>query len=202
MTCHDSGGLASAACTPSQPLNARRFALSRIVPRPSQATIARARLFGVNEIPPHTAHLAERLLRRYCDRICPPTARHIVQLDFDLAPDRVTLFEMRLFCGVPGATRRVPFAQMRYRTTPPAWTLHYHQADGHWRRYRHLPPAASLVSLLRAVDADAHNLFWPHINGASLRWCDPRGRCSECDERYCTILGLSLPIAVRAVGGP
>jgi hypothetical protein len=153
----------------------------------------------VSAMPIHTAHLAERLLRRYCDRICPPTARHAVQLDFELEADRVTLYERRLFCGVPGATRRVPFAQMRYRAALAAWTLHHLDRDGQWRRDRRMQPHPSLVVLLRAIDADTHNVYWPHVNGASLRWCDPRGRCVDCETRYCSILGLAVPVAPRPI---
>jgi hypothetical protein len=138
--------------------------------------------------------LAERLLARYCARICPPTARHAAQLGYVLEPDRITLFEIRLFCGVPGATRRVPFAQLRYRAARNEWQLLYADARMRWRRYRLLAASTSLIELLREIDADPSRLFWPHINGFSLRWCSSRGRCNDCDLRYCAVLGLAHPM--------
>ncbi|MCB1624472.1 MAG: DUF3024 domain-containing protein [Pseudomonadales bacterium] len=160
----------------------------------------------MNTIPQHTRHLAERLLQRYCGRICPPSTRHVVQLGFELSVDRVILFELRPICGVPGTMRRVPLAQLRYITAHGEWRLY--QSDGssrhelaraasaHWRRYRGakggavLSGSRSILQLLREIDADPAGVFWPRIDGASLRWCSSRGRCAGCDERYAEILGL------------
>jgi Protein of unknown function (DUF3024) len=157
------------------------------------ASMRRATLRSVsaNAIPQHTVRLAERLLGSYCARICPPTARHAAQLGYELEVDRITLFELRLFCGVPGATRRVPLAQLRFRAARNEWQLLYADAALRWRRYRLLPTSTSVVALLREIDSDPARLFWPHINGFSLRWCSSRGRCSECDLRYCAVLGLA-----------
>lgn len=164
------------------------------------ARLIRATLCVVSAtvIPQHTAHLAKRLLQRYCARICPPTARHTVQLDYEIESDRATLFEVRLFCGVPGATRRLPFAQMRYQPRGGEWDLYYADTSARWRRYRPLPGGQSMIALLREIDADPASLFWPHINGSSLRWCSSRGRCSECDERYCAVLGLAQPAPAKS----
>ncbi len=145
-------------------------------------------------------HLAERLLGSYCARICPPTARHAAQLAYELEGDRVTMFELRLFCGVPGATRRVPFAQLRFRAARNEWHLFYADAGLRWRRYRLLPASTSLVALLREIDADPARLFWPHVNGYSLRWCSTRGRCDECDLRYCAVLGLARAMHAQDTG--
>jgi hypothetical protein len=71
------------------------------------------------DIPLHTARLVERVLGSYCERICPPSARHAVQLDWCIAADTVTLLEVRLFCGVPGAHRqRCRSSQWKRRQAP------------------------------------------------------------------------------------
>ena len=33
----------------------------------------------------------------------------------------------------------------------------------------------------------------PRLNGRSLRWCSPRGRCDDCDLRYGQVLGVAEP---------
>lgn len=108
------------------------------------------------------------------------------------------MFELRLFCGVPGATRRMPFAQLRFRAARNDWQLFYADSALRWRQYRLLPASTSLVVLLREIDTDPAGLFWPHVNGYSLRWCSTRGRCNDCDLRYCAVLGLAQ--STRAQG--
>ena len=144
----------------------------------------------MNVIPNHTARLVERLLASYCERVCPPSARHTVELRFDLAPDRATLSERRRFCGVPGAHHYVPLAQFRYAASAGAWRLFHTDASGRWRRYPGAPGRLSFLELLRRFDADPEGRFWCRVNGKSLRWCRSAGRCEGCDERYCRILGL------------
>ncbi|HPF26129.1 MAG TPA: DUF3024 domain-containing protein [Steroidobacteraceae bacterium] len=160
----------------------------------------------MNEIPQHTAHLVERLLRRYCERICPPTARHAVPLAFELQTDRVKLFELRRICGVPGAMQRLPLAELRYSAREGRWYLYQRTASclsgamtlaectPRWQRYRAagsaLAGSRNLLDLLREIDADPAGIFWPRINGASLRWCSSRGRCADCAARYEAILGI------------
>jgi hypothetical protein len=157
----------------------------------------------MNRIPQHTARLAERLLRRYCERICPPAARHAVQLDFLQEHDRVTLFEVRAFCGVPGARRNLPVAQFRYRAASCDWRMAYADEAGRWRPYKLPTNARNLVDLLREVDADTQGLLWGRVDGRSLRWCSSRGRCGECDARYCEILGLwRQPPAIESAAVP
>jgi hypothetical protein len=152
-----------------------------------------------NEIPEHTAKMAGRLLAAYCARICPPHARHAVQLAWRLEPDRAIVEELRPICGVAGTRRAVPLAQFRYRAASADWVL-LHATDARlaplageqavrWRRYAPKPAARSLVQLLRELDADPHGLFWNRIDGKSLRWCTSRGRCAGCDEQYCRVLG-------------
>jgi hypothetical protein len=144
--------------------------------------------------------MAARLLQRYCERICPPSARNAVRIDFALERDRITLYELRWFCGVPGAARRVPLAQMRYNAARGGWRLLYADATERWRSYRALPASSSLVELLREIDVDPAGVFWPHVNGSSLRWCSSRGRCVDCDERYCAVLGLVQAAPLRSSG--
>ena len=141
----------------------------------------------VNTIPLHTLRLVERVLGGYCERICPPGARQTVVLGYRLDADRVTVHEIRTFCGVPGAHRHVDVAQLRYARSG-QWRLFYADAAMRWRRYTPRPVGRSFVELLRAIDADPHGLFWCRVNGKSLRWCSSRGRCAGCDERYCRIL--------------
>jgi hypothetical protein len=141
------------------------------------------------DIPLHTARLVERVLGSYCERICPPTARHAVQLDWRIAADTVTLLEVRLFCGVPGAHRHVPIAQFRYHAPSGAWRLFHCDEQQRWRRTPGRPATRHFIELLRAVDGDAAGLFWGRIDGKSLRWCSPRGRCPGCEQQYCRILG-------------
>lgn len=149
-------------------------------------------------IPEHTARLIERLLLAYCERICPPTARFAVPLRPSLEPDRATIHELRSICGVPGTARPVPLAQFRYRTTTGDWLFFFNAAPPEadpertprWRRYSPLPRSRHFVDLLREFDTDPHGLFWGRVNGKSLRWCRAEGRCSDCDARYCRVLGV------------
>jgi hypothetical protein len=146
---------------------------------------------AVNGIPLHTAHLVQRLFGDYCARVCPPTARQSVQLGFRLEPDRVTLHEVRAFCGVPGASHYVDVAQFRFAARPAEWRLYHLDEHRQWRRYAPRRASRSPLELLRELDADPLGLFWGRVDGKSLRWCSARGRCEGCDVEYCRILGLS-----------
>ena len=53
--------------------------------------------------------------------------------------------------------------------------------------------AEALATAFREFDADPAGVFWGRINGKSLRWCSPRGRCADCDLRYCQVLGVGEP---------
>lgn len=151
-------------------------------------------------IPEHTQLLLERLLSAYCARICPPRARHTMLLGFRIEHDRATLSELRPICGVPGTRRAVPLAQLRYRAADQSWRLLFvaeprREAPGppRWQRYPGLAKARGVIELLREIDADPRGLFWPRIDGKSLRWCSSRGRCGSCEQKYCQVLGLSQP---------
>jgi hypothetical protein len=149
----------------------------------------------VNAIPLHTARLVEKLLTSYCQRVCPPSARHAVQLRFALGHDRVTVSEVRRFCGVPGADLIVPLAEFRYARRTGDWQL-LHAAGvpatstPRWRRYPTVNRSRNFLELLRAFDADPAGRFWSRLNGRSVRWCSSTGRCEGCDHRYGRILGL------------
>lgn len=145
----------------------------------------------MTDIPLHTTHLVERLLARYCQRICPPGAPHAVPIEYRLHGTRITLVEARLFCGVPGTHRDVGVAQFRYHARHGEWSLYHATESGAWRRHPSLARSRSFVALLREIDADTAGLFWGRLNGKSLRWCSARGRCTGCDVRYCEILGLA-----------
>lgn len=148
----------------------------------------------MNQLPDHTRRLAERLLAAYCQRLCPPEFREQAVLGFRIVDDGATLHEVRRICGVPGTARFVDVARFRYEARRGTWRLFHRDDDGsgaeRWRRH---PAAAerSLAGLVRELDADVSGLFWPRLNGASLRWCSSRGRCAGCDERYRTVLGAA-----------
>lgn len=155
----------------------------------------------MNEIPQHTRHLVERLLGAYCERICPPTARHTVLLRHRVDADRATLFQLRNLCGIVGTALPVELAQFRYRSATQDWRFLINTAptdlalegpvgrEPRWRRYAPRPQARTFIELLREFDADLAGLFWGRVNGKSLRWCRAEGRCDACDERYCRVLG-------------
>jgi len=147
----------------------------------------------VDDIPLHTQRLVERLLQNYCDRICPPSARNTVLPRFEFGWDRATILELHRLFGIPGTGQPVPLAQFRYRARDNTWVLHHTDERGRWRRYPGLEPTHNFIELLRAFDADPAGLFWGRINGKSLRWCSPRGRCADCDLRYCQVLGVAEP---------
>jgi len=148
-----------------------------------------------DEIPQHTRRLVERLLAQYCRGVCPPSARNAVRLGYRLDADRATLHEIRAYCGVPGAHRYVDVAQFRYSARQQTWQLFHASGPRRWRRYNPRPSSRSFLELLRELDADPAGRFWTHVNGKSLRWCSAGGRCADCDEEYCAILG-------RSGGGP
>jgi hypothetical protein len=149
----------------------------------------------VNALPDHTRRLAERMLDAYCRRICPPEFREQVVLGWRVGELGVTLHEVRRICGVPGTARLVDVALLRYDARRATWRLfHRNDADDggavRWRRYP-LAPQRSLSALMRELDEDAFGLFWPRLNGASLRWCSARGRCAGCTQRYRSALGAA-----------
>lgn len=141
-------------------------------------------------IPQHTRLLVTRLLDAYCARICPPGARHTVQVGYRLGQDSVTIEEHRRILGIAGTRRAVPVARLRWRAADASWTLEHADPSGVMRRYRPRPSSRSFLELLREFDADPAGLFWGRIDGKSLRWCRPEGRCAGCDARYRAILGM------------
>lgn len=142
-------------------------------------------------LPQHTRHLAERLLGRYCDRLCPPVFERQVRLDFVIDGDAVVLFELKPIFGITSMFRRAALARFRYRALDASWRLDYRRP--HSDRWRAYPRGASrtLVGLLAEVDGDPRGFFWDRVNGASLRWCSSRGRCSDCESRYRAVLGAT-----------
>jgi hypothetical protein len=149
----------------------------------------------VSGIPQHTRLLVTRLLDAYCARICPPSARHTVHIGYRLAHDEVVLEEHRRILGIAGTRRAVPVARMRWRASDAAWTLEHADPSGVMRRYRPLPSSRSFIELLREFDADPAGLFWGRIDGKSLRWCRPEGRCASCEVKYCGVLGTASAVA-------
>jgi hypothetical protein len=148
----------------------------------------------VSGIPQHTRLLVTRLLDAYCARICPPSARHTVHIGYRLAHDEVVLEEYRRILGIAGTRRAVPVARMRWRASDAAWTLEHADLSGVMRRYRPLPSSRSFIELLREFDADPAGLFWGRIDGKSLRWCRPEGRCASCEAKYCGVLGTASAV--------
>ncbi len=147
----------------------------------------------MNEIPLHTRRLVEKLLQDYCDRICPPSARHAVLLGFDVGFDRATILEIQRIFGLPGTGRPVELAQIRYHAARNEWRLYHRDERSRWRPYPRQAAAHGFVELLREFDADPAGVFWGRLNGRSLRWCSPRGRCDDCDLRYGQVLGVAEP---------
>lgn len=142
-------------------------------------------------MPLHTQRLVERLLQSYCNRICPPSARHAVLLGFRCHGDRASVHELQRICGIPGTARPLELAQFRYRAAANEWRLWYADEQGRWRRYPRCRASHSFVELLREFDADPAGLFWGRLDGKSLRWCSSRGRCADCDLRYGQVLGVA-----------
>ena len=54
-----------------------------------------------------------------------------------------------------------PLARFRYSAELGQWTLHYHDAEGHWRLYLNAGATLEFGRLLKAVDADPFHFFWP-----------------------------------------
>ena len=140
-------------------------------------------------LPQHTRHLVDRLLGRYCERLCPPAFERQVRLDFDIEGNSSTLYELKPIFGIASMFRRVEVARCRYRPRDGSWRLDYRPTQAtRWQAY---PGGTSraFVVLLTEVDADPRGLFWGQVNGASLRWCSSRGRCADCESRYRAVLG-------------
>lgn len=150
-------------------------------------------------LPDHTRRVAERLLAAYCQRICPPEFREQVVLGYRLDDEGATLHELRRICGVPGTSRLHDVARLRYDARRGTWWLYFREdvdeAVPRWRRYPGGRAQRNLALLMRDFDTDAHGLFWPRINGASLRWCTSRGRCAGCAARYLSVLGAARDTA-------
>jgi len=147
----------------------------------------------VNGIPQHSRWLVERLLTAYCARICPPTARNTVLIGFRIEHDRVVVQHLRRIFGIPGTREAQPVAQFRYFHADQCWALFASTRTGQWQRHPPLTGARSFLELLREFDADPLGLFWGRIDGKSLRWCNAKGRCDECELRYGEVLGNALP---------
>lgn len=140
-------------------------------------------------LPVHTRHLVERLLARYCARICPPSFERQVRLGYRIEGRHVVLHEVKPMFGIPGTSRAVDAARFGYRPTDGSWRLAYNRDEPtRWRPYPALRERA-FVRLLAEVDADPLGLFWGRVNGASLRWCSARGRCADCEAGYRSVLG-------------
>jgi len=144
-------------------------------------------------LPDHTRRLAERLLETYCRGLCQPATGARVELGFRVDGDDIELFEQRRLCGVPGTGRPVALARLRFAADSGRWMLffsdEYAAARPRWRRYPRLAPERGLARLLRVMDADPGRRLFPHINGASLRWCSTKGRCADCALRTQSVLG-------------
>ena len=153
-----------------------------------------AYICAMEALPAHTRRLVQKLLAGYCRRICPPSFRQQVVLDYRIEGSAALLYEIRSFCGVPGARREVPIARLRHAIDG-WWQLEHADLAGRWRRVRAragiTPRSRSFLALLRAIDEDPDGLFWGRVNGKSLRWCSSRGRCMGCAQRYGEILGTT-----------
>jgi hypothetical protein len=49
-------------------------------------------------------------------------------------------------------------AQLRYIDT--AWSLYWKRANGRWKHYDGVAPAADVAPLLAEIDADPDGVFW------------------------------------------
>lgn len=147
-------------------------------------------------IPQHSRYLVERLLQAYCERICPPTARHTVLLGHTLTDSHAVIHEWRRVCGVEQLRIPVPVARFGYLAREQLWQLES-RPQGRWKKHARLHQSRSFIDLLREFDADPLGEFWGRIDGKSLRWCRSAGRCQNCEHRYAEILGLGATLAPR-----
>lgn len=145
-------------------------------------------------IPQHSRYLVERLLQAYCDRICPPTARHTVLLGYTLNEAHAVIHEWCALHGVDQLRIPRPVARFSYLTREQLWQLES-RPQGRWQRHSRLCQSRSFIALLREFDADPLGEFWGRIDGKSLRWCRSAGRCQGCEQRYAAILGLGATLA-------
>jgi len=161
--------------------------------------------FASMSLPQHTRHLVERLLSRYCSRICPPTFERQIRLGFVIDGNAAVVHELKPIFGIPGTLRRVDVARFQYQPADGCWRLAYNRDEpARWRPYPR-GHGRSFVGLLAQLDADPLGLFWGRVNGASLRWCSSRGRCPDCEARYRAVLGggsLEFAQAPAPVDGP
>ena len=148
------------------------------------------------DLPQHTAHLTERRLARYCERVCPPSFQRQVRLTYRIEGRVATLYELKpAWCTLSDvAERESGVARFIYDPRTGTWRFQYFERRRGWRSYRRMPRNRDFLALLREIDADPAGLFWGRVNGASLRWCSARGRCASCDQRYRSILGLADPL--------
>jgi hypothetical protein len=140
-------------------------------------------------LPLHTCHLVQRLLGRYCERLCSPRFERQLRLGFAIDGDSAFVYELRPVFGIASMVRRVNVARFLYRQRDGSWRLYCNAAEPcRWRPYP-MERSRTFVRLLAEVDADPRGLFWGRVNGASLRWCSSRGRCADCEDRYRAVLG-------------
>jgi len=153
-------------------------------------------------LPDHTRYLVERLLARYCGRICPPSFATQVRLGYRIEDRHAVLYEVRPIFGIPGTARAVDTARFSHRPSDGSWRLAFNRDEPtRWRPYP-LRSERTFVRLLAEVDADPLGLFWGRVNGASLRWCSARGRCPDCEAGYRSVLGQAgMPRQPAARGG-
>jgi hypothetical protein len=138
-----------------------------------------------------TTRLVDRHCRRYCGPVCPPEADDPARLVYRIDGDDVWFSESRPLFRTLGmqARREVPLARLRFDAATREWRLARATCDGGRGRYRVLARSRDFLAVLREFDRDPLGVFWPQVNGASLRWCSSRGRCRGC--RYRQILGAT-----------
>ena len=99
-------------------------------------------------------------VRRYCQRRVPLHAREQVRLEAVVGGSAITIIERRApwreDFGPEWSRRKI--AQLRYAHG--AWTLHWADRNGRWRRYPDLEPSPRLDDLLAELDRDPAGAFW------------------------------------------
>jgi len=153
-------------------------------------------------LPPHTRHLVERLLTRYCGRICPPSFERQIRLGFRIEGRHVIVHELKPIFGIPGTLRLVDVARFSYLPRDGSWRFACNRDEpARWRAYPG-SGARAFVHLLTELDADPLGVFWGRVNGASLRWCSARGRCAACEAAYRAVLDGRCGAAQRTLATP
>ncbi len=106
-------------------------------------------------VPELVLRVAEKQLDLYCREQNAAGRTDPGRLAWEAGVDCLTLTLER-----PPLTAE-PLARFRYSTELGQWTLHYHDTEDRWRLYLNAGATLEFSRLLKAVDCDPFNFFWP-----------------------------------------